>query len=146
MKNEHTHLPDHEVDHAGKRLRPLLDKAAADVSPSVSANLAAARAAAVARVTALEAQRALASSAVATGTTLAMSGGGGWRERVSDWRFWATGAVVAGLVASYAFTQYRESNVAREAAEVELMILGDDVPVDALLDKGFSNFLREENK
>lgn len=145
MKKEQMHLPDHEVDHAGKRLRPFLDKAAADVSPSVSSNLAAARAAAVARAAALEAQRSTASATVANGTTLAMNGGG-WRERISDWRFWATGVVVAGLVTSYAFTQYRESSVAREAAEVELMILGDDVPVDALLDKGFSSFLREENK
>jgi hypothetical protein len=145
MKKEYVHLPDHEVDQAGKRLRPFLDKAAADAAPSVSANLAAARAAAVARVAALEAERSAASTVVANGSTLALNGGG-LRERISDWRFWATGIVVAGLVASYAFSQYRESNVAREAAEVELMILGDDVPVDALLDKGFSSYLREENK
>jgi hypothetical protein len=144
MKKENELLQDHEIDAAGKRLRPLLDRAANEVSPTIATRLAKAREAAVAKVAALEAQTA---TEVATqGNTLALSGGrGGWRERATDWRFWATGLVVAGLIAAYGANEYREAASAREAAEVELMILGDDVPVDALLDKGFKSFLREEN-
>lgn len=145
MNNEQKNLQDHEVDQVGKRLRPFLNKAEADVAPHVASKLAAARKSAVDRAAQLEAERAAAQGIVANGNTLALSGGG-WRERVTDWRFWATGLVVGAAIASYAVNQYRESNVVREAAEVELMILGDDVPVDALLDKGFSNYLREENK
>jgi hypothetical protein len=142
MKKEKV-LLDHEVDAAGKALRPYLDRAEKHVSPQIAARLAQARAAAVAKVAALEAQAA--TSVVSNGNTLALSHDGGWRDRMSDWRFWATGLVVAGLIAAYVGNEFRESANAREAAEIDLIILGDDVPVDALLDKGFKSFLREEN-
>jgi Protein of unknown function (DUF3619) len=143
MKKEKI-LLDHDVDAAGNALRPHLDRAAQAVAPAIATRLAKAREAAVAKVTALEAKRQTASEVMVNGNTLAMSGGG-WRERISDWRFWATGLAAAGLLAVYAGNEYRETINAREAADVELMILGDDVPVDALLDKGFKSFLREEN-
>jgi Protein of unknown function (DUF3619) len=142
MKKEKV-LLDHEVDAVAKALRPHLDRAEKHVSPQIAARLAKAREAAVAKVAALEAQAA--SNVVANGSTLALNQGGGWRNRVADWRFWATGLVVAGLIAAYVGNEYRDGLNAREAAEIELMILGDDVPVDALLDKGFKSFLREEN-
>jgi hypothetical protein len=142
MKKENI-LLDHEIDAVGKAVRPHLDRAEKNVTPQIAARLAQARAAAVAKVAALEAQAA--TSVVSNGNTLALSHGGGWRDRMSDWRFWATGLVVAGLIAAYVGNEFRESANARDAADVELMILGDDVPVDALLDKGFKSFLREEN-
>lgn len=145
MKNNEKILLDHEIDAAGAAVRGPLDNVANDVTSPVAARLAKAREAAVAKVAQLEAQSATA--VVGNGNTLTLSqgGGSGWRDRLSDWRFWATGLVVAGVVAVYVGNEYNESAQARDAAEIELMILGDDVPVDALLDKGFKSYLREEN-
>lgn len=143
MKNEEKILSDHEIDAVGKVLRSHLDRAASEVSPDIAQRLASARAAAVASVAAREAKTA--ASVFANGNTLALSSGNGWRDRLGDWRFWATGMVVAVLVAAYGANEYQEATKASDAAEVDLMILGDDVPVDALLDKGFKSYLREEN-
>jgi hypothetical protein len=143
MKREEKILLDHEIDAAGGAVRKQLNRAGTDVSPEIALRLAKAREAAVAKAAQLEARAA--SSAISNGRTLALSAGSGWRNRLSDWRFWATGLVVAGIVAAYASSEYSEAVRAQDAAEIELMILGDDVPVDALLDKGFKSFLREEN-
>jgi Protein of unknown function (DUF3619) len=143
MKKEEKILLDREIDAVGRTLRPHLDRAAQDISPHIAARLAKAREAAVAEVAARETQAA--ETVIANGNTLALSSGGGWRDRLSDWRFWATGLVVAILVSVYGANEYQDAVNAREAAEIELMILGDDVPVDALLDKGFKSYLREEN-
>ncbi|MGL4231601.1 MAG: DUF3619 family protein [Casimicrobium sp.] len=142
MNNKEHILQDHEIDAAGSKLRPHLDRAADDVAPHVASRLAAARQMAVAKVAALETKTA--TSVASQGGTLAISGG--WKERATDWRFWATGLIIGAIIAAYGLNQYREASSLRDAAEVELMILGDDVPVDALLDKGFGSFLREENK
>lgn len=144
MKKEENILADHEIEAIGKTLRPHLDRAASELAPDIAARLAKAREAAVASVAAREVKAA--ATVVANGNTLALSSGGGWRDRLGDWRFWATGLVVAAFAALYGANQYQEAANAREAAEIDLMILGDDVPVDALLDKGFKSFLREENK
>ena len=68
----------------------------------------------------------------------------GWRNRVTDFRFWATGLVVAGVLSTYGYQQWQEIVLARDTADVDVMLLADDVPVDALLDKGFTHFLRED--
>jgi hypothetical protein len=142
MKKEKI-LLDHEVDAAGQKLRPHFDRAASELSPQIVQRLAKAREAAVSKVAVRETQTA--SDVVASGNTLSMSGGNGWQDRLGDWRFWATGLLVAAAITLYVGNEWRENVDAREAADVELMILGDDVPVDALLDKGFKSFLREEN-
>ena len=131
-------LPDAEVDRVGEALRPYLDAGAQEIKPGIAYRLAEARRAAMAS---LDTQTA--SSTDMNGTTLAMAGGtrGG---RVSDWRFWATGLVVAALLSSYSYQQWNEMVTARDTADVDVMLLADDVPVDALLDKGFSHFLRDD--
>jgi Protein of unknown function (DUF3619) len=146
MKKEEKILQDYEIDALAQKLRPHLDRAAENVSPQIAARLAAARQRAVEKVESLASEIAseIASDVISNGTTLALSNGNG-RGRFGDWRFWATGLVVASLIAVYGGNEWRESMDARDAAEVELMILGDDVPVDALLDRGFKSFLREEN-
>lgn len=134
-------LPDAEIDRVGMALRPYLDAGAQDIKPGIAYRLAEARRAAIA---ALDAQTA--SSASANGGTLAMSGGasGSRGGRVTDWRFWATGLVVAALLSSYSYQQWNEMVTARDTADVDVMLLGDDLPMDALLDKGFSHFLRDD--
>lgn len=137
MKKEQNLLSDHELNRVGKALRPYLDAGAQDIKPGIAYRLAEARRAAVAS---LDAQTA--SSTSASGSTLVVAGG--WRTRISDWRFWATGLVVAGVLSTYGFQQWNDFVSARDAADVDVMLLADDVPVDALLDKGFSHFLRED--
>jgi hypothetical protein len=141
MKQEEKILSDHELAAVAKKLRPLLDRAATDVPADIATRLAHARRSAVER--AASASAVAAESVVSNGATLAVNSG--WKQRVLDWRFWATGLFVGALLATYVSNELRESAAARDAADVDLMILGDDVPVDALLDKGFKSFLREEN-
>lgn len=133
-------LPDSEMERVGKSLRPFLDAGAQDIKPGIAYRLAEARRAAIAS---LDAQTA--SSTSANGGTLAMAGASGPRGgRVTDWRFWATGLVVAALLSSYSYQQWNEIVTARDTADVDVMLLADDLPMDALLDKGFSHFLRDD--
>lgn len=137
MKKEEILLSDHELDRVGKALRPYLDASTQNIKPGVAYRLAEARRAAIAS---LETQSA--TSTTVNGGALVMAGG--WRTRVSDWRFWATGLLVAGAIAVYGYQQWSDNQAARDAADVDVMLLADDVPVDALLDKGFSHFLKED--
>ena len=134
------HLSDNEIDRVGEALRPYLDAAAQDIKPGIAYRLAEARRAAVAS---LDAQPA--SSTSANGATLAMASASGPRGgRITDWRFWVTGLVVAALLSGYSYQQWNEMVTARDTADVDVMLLADDVPMDALLDKGFSHFLRDD--
>ena len=142
MKKENTYLdlPDSEMDRIGKSLRPYLDAGAQDIKPGIAYRLAEARRAAIAS---LDAQTALSTST--NGETLAITGAPSPRGgRVTDWRFWATGLIVAALLSSYSYQQWNEIVTARDTADVDVMLLADDVPMDALLDKGFSHFLRDD--
>ena len=138
MKKEQILLSDHELDRVGRALRPYLDASAQNIKPGIAYRLAEARRSAIAS---LDAETA--ASAVASGSTLAMAGG--MRSRITDWRFWGTGLLVAGVLATYGAQQWNEMVLARDTADVDVMLLADDVPVDALLDKGFSHFLREDH-
>jgi hypothetical protein len=137
MKKEQILLSDHELNRVGKALRPYLDASAQDIKPGIAYRLAEARRAAVAS---LDAQTA--SATATSGSSLVMAGG--WRTRISDWRFWATGLMVAGVLSTYGVQQWNDFVTARDTADVDVMLLADDVPVDALLDRGFSHFLRED--
>ena len=137
MKKEQILLSDHELDRVGKALRPYLDASAQNIKPGIAYRLAEARRTAIASL-----DVATASSTVASGSTLAMAGG--MRSRVVDWRFWGTGLIVAALLSTYGYQQWDEMRTARDTADVDVMLLADDVPVDALLDKGFSHFLRDD--
>ena len=130
-------LPDFELDRVGKALRPYLDASAQNIKPGIAYRLAEARRAAIAS---LDTQTA--SSTATSGPTLALAGG--TNHRVTDWRFWGTGLIVAALLSTYGYQQWDEMRTARDTADVDVMLLADDVPVDALLDKGFSHFLRDD--
>jgi hypothetical protein len=130
-------LPDFELDRVGKALRPYLDASAQNIKPGIAYRLAEARRTAIAS---LDTQTT--SNTVASGSALAMAGGMG--HRITDWRFWGTGLIVAALLSTYGYQQWDEMVTARDTADVDVMLLADDVPVDALLDKGFSHFLRDD--
>ncbi len=137
MKKEDHLLPDLELDRVGKALRPYLDASAQNIKPGIAYRLAEARRTAIASLDAPTA-----SNTVASDSALLMTGGMG--HRVTDWRFWGTGLVVAALLSMYGYQQWDEMATARDTADVDVMLLADDVPVDALLDKGFSHFLRDD--
>ena len=137
MKKEHTLLSDFELDRVGKAMRPYLDASAQNIKPGIAYRLAEARRTAVAS---LDAETA--TNAVSSGSALAMAGGIG--RRITDWRFWGAGLIVAALLSTYGYQQWDEMVTARNTADVDVMLLADDVPVDALLDKGFSHFLRDD--
>ena len=137
MKKEQSLLTDHELDRVGKALRPYFDAAAQNIKPGIAYRLAEARRSAVAS---LDAETA--TNTVASGSALAVAGG--MSHRVTDWRFWGTGLIVAALLSTYGYQQWDEMVTARDTADVDVMLLADDVPVDALLDKGFSHFLRDD--
>jgi len=137
MKKEQRLLSDHELDRVGKALRPYFDAAAQNIKPGIAYRLAEARRSAIAS---LDAETA--TNTVASGSALAMAGG--TAHRMTDWRFWGTGLILAALLSTYGYQQWDEIVTARDTADVDVMLLADDVPVDALLDKGFSHFLRDD--
>lgn len=143
MKKNPTPLADHEIDRVGATVRATLNAAERRVDDVVAARLAAARHRAVA---ARQTATANAPATVATGgNTAALAGGWGadLRRRLTDWRFWAVGLVISALMATYGTRLWSEYATASEALDVDMMILGDDVPVDALLDRGFGQFVQE---
>jgi Protein of unknown function (DUF3619) len=138
MKTEEKILQDFEVDALAKAIRPHLDASLDSIKPGIAYRLAEARRNAVAS---LDAQTATSSNA--QGGTLTIADGA--PSRLTDWRFWATGLLFSAALATYGFSAWSDYTSAREQTEVDMMILGDDVPVDALLDKGFNHYLREDN-
>ena len=141
MKTEEKILQDFEVDALAKAVRPHLDASLNAIKPGIAYRLAEARRNAVAS---LDAQTANATHAQGGTMTLA-SGNPGSSSRLTDWRFWATGLLVSAALATYGYSAWSDYATARDQTEVDMMILGDDVPVDALLDKGFNHYLREDN-
>ncbi len=135
-----TQMDQRDVDQFGKAMRKHLDASLSTIKPDVAYRLAEARRKAVASI---ELQTAP-SAQISGGGTMALMGG--WRERVADWRFWGVGLLVTAVLATYGYNEWREFVTAQDNADVDAMILGDDVPVDALLDKGFSHFLKEDNQ
>lgn len=141
MKKNPTPLADHEIDRAGASVCSILDASLDRMNDTVAARLSAARHRAIAARQAVKAT----TTAVATGDgTAALTGwGADLRRRVSDWRFWAVGLAVSVLLATYGTRLWQEQVTPPDVLDVDILILGDDVPVDALLDRGFSHFVQE---
>lgn len=137
MNQKQNLLPDDEVERVGRALRPYLDASADNIPPGIAYRLAEARRAALGQLQP-------AATIASVGGDGSVSLAGGWRTRLHDWRFWATGLVVTAVFATWGYRQWNEYVNARDTADVDVMLLADDVPVDALLDKGFSHFLRDE--
>jgi hypothetical protein len=66
-------------------------------------------------------------------------GGGGARSWLTDYRLWLGILVIAGGI--YFYDYWTIIQQASEIAELDSALLGSDLPVDALLDKGFENWL-----
>lgn len=123
-------------------IRRALDESAERLPYRVTERLAKAREAALAQVPAHSSvvglSGTLATEAIAGRRTVGFaSGGTGW------WRFAGmivpAAILVGGLVA---FTVWDVSATANELSELDAEVLSDDVPLDALSDRGFGVFLK----
>lgn len=118
------------------RLAAGLNERAAALPHDVSERLRAGREQALARASQVAAAAA-APTVVATAPRLVIAGGGGFWLRVASWLPLAL--LVGGLVLIHEWTQ-REQVMA--AAEIDAVLLADDLPPTAWTDPGFREYLR----
>jgi hypothetical protein len=115
----------------GHRIRHLLNHGAHEVRPAVAERLAAAR------------QRALERH----GAEPAFA----WADNVTGSAGWAGLALrvllpLALLIAcAGALYTWQQNQRAAEIEEVDVLLLSDDLPIDAYLDRGFQNWLRKHD-
>ena len=118
-----------------KKLTAHLDRGAASLRSGTLYRLQQARAAALAGV----------NRAHATGpelVTAAAGGGSGERPglRGTPVRWLGAALLVAAL--GFGFQQWHSAQQVREFEELDLHLLASDLPIDAYLDRGFQNWLR----
>ena len=79
---------------------------------------------------------------------LAVAGGsgslGGVRNFAIDLRLWLGVLVIIGGV--YFYDYWTNFQQASEIAELDVALLGSDLPIDAFLDKGFENWLKRSRQ
>jgi hypothetical protein len=126
-----------------RRLAALLDDAGGPLEATVSARLRFAREQALARVSAARRVAALAPETVGAGQ-LALAGLPAGLERSERWFRWSTLIplllLVVGLLAVQEWHLHTQITA---AAEVDLALLGDDLPPSAYSDPGFVEFLKQ---
>ena len=115
----------------GHRIRHILNHGAHEVPPGVAERLAAAR------------QRALERHGAEPGLA--------WADNVTGSTGWAGLALrvllpLAMLIAcAGALYTWQQKQRAAEIEEVDALLLTDDLPIDAYLDRGFQNWLRKHD-
>jgi hypothetical protein len=129
----------------GRRLAALLDDAGDPMDATVSARLRFAREQAVARAVAARRPAALADGAVRAGRmVLAGVPGGGDTDRAERWLRLGTLIPIALLALGLlAVQEWHQRTQITAAAEVDLALLGDDLPPTAYADPGFLEFLKQ---
>ena len=122
-----------------KKITTYLDQGSADLKPGIAYRLQLARAEALARLAdperSAEVRVAVAQGTGASGTT--GSGRG----------FWASGRLWVGIAlivaAGFGFQQWQAYQQMNELEETDAAILSSDLPIDAYLDRGFQNWLKQ---
>ena len=66
------------------------------------------------------------------------------RSWLTDYRLWLAVLVIAGGI--YVYDYWTILQQASEIAELDSALLGADIPFDALLDKGFENWLNRSSQ
>jgi hypothetical protein len=75
------------------------------------------------------------------------SGTSGGRHLFSKFRFWLPPLLIVAAIAGYQSFQYWQSTQSqKEIEETDTAILSSDLPVDAYLDHGFNNWLRQSDE
>jgi len=127
-------MNDPESDFARKVVR-CLDRSVADLRPGTVYRLQQARATAMARVS--PAPRTSPEMATA-GAGGASGGGPGLRGNAVRW----LGVALLVAAAAFGYQQWHAMQQVREFEDVDLHLLASDLPIDAYLDRGFQNWLR----
>jgi len=135
MNRDHS---DSSIDAFGYRVRQVLNSATDDISERALQRLSAARSLALTHHHACD-------------PLLALVPTSGDRKGFSHHSAWRTPVAIAlsVLVAAAGVFMVKEWNYARsiaEIAEIDTMILSDDLPIDANTDPGFLNFLNSANE
>lgn len=126
-------------DRFGWQVRQWLNRSAMDVAPSVQSRLESARKQALSRQRKAARRVMVAEAAVLT-------------ERVSrkvapfDGWFSGFGAAMPALavaVGLFFLSDAQLSGEARRLADIDAMVLGDELPISAYLDEGFSAYLKQ---
>jgi hypothetical protein len=122
-----------------RKITAYLDQGAAGLRAGTVYRLQQARAAALARLDPAYAE------SLAVRPALAGAGGGSVR------RGWATGPVrwlgivlIVGAVV-FGWQQWRAVQQVHELQDLDLQILSSDLPIDAYLDRGFLNWLKDDS-
>ena len=128
----------------GRKIASRLDQGTAELRQGTAYRLQSARQAALGRM----AERAD-SPKHASALEWAGSGGssgtlGRARHWLTDYRLWLAILVIAGGV--YFYNYWTILQQASEIAELDSALLGSDLPPDALLDKGFENWLNRSGQ
>jgi len=126
-------------DRFGWQVRQWLNRSAMEVSPPVQNRLEAARRQALAR------QRKASRKVMVEQSLLATER---FARKVAPFEGWFAGmgaavpalAVVLGL---FFLSDAQMNGEARRLADIDAMVLGDELPISAYLDDGFSAFLRQ---
>jgi hypothetical protein len=125
-----------------RKITSRLDQGMAELRQGTAYRLQSARQAALARM-AERAERPLHAPALEWKTT---GGHGtlGRRNFLTDYRLWLAIFVIAGGI--YFYNYWTVLQQASEIAELDSALLGSDLPFDALLDKGFENWLNRSGQ
>ena len=118
----------------GRKVARYLDLAASDLRPGTVYRLRQARAAAMARVSAVD----------STSSELAIAGAGGApgsRPGLRGGRLGWLGIVLLLAAAGFGYQQWHAMQQVREFEDLDLHLLASDLPIDAYLDRGFQNWL-----
>lgn len=126
-------------DRFGWQVRQWLNRSAMDVSPTVQNRLQDARRQALAR------QRKAARKVLVDQSVLATERLVKRARPLGDW-FGGMGAAVPAMAVAlglFFLSDAQLSGEARRMADIDALVLGDELPISAYLDDGFSAFLRQ---
>jgi hypothetical protein len=127
-----------------KKLTAYLDDGTANLRAGTAYKLQLARQRALARVSdprraqAVRMTPALAGAGAGTGTA-----GGGQRAR-SNVRLWL--GILLIVAAGFGYQQWQAYQQVKELVDTDAAILSSDLPIDAYLDRGFQNWLRDDTE
>jgi hypothetical protein len=122
-----------------KKLTAYLDDGAANLKSGTAYKLQLARAEALARLS--DPKRA---SAARMTTALAGAGTGtvgGGRTSRPNFKLWL--GILAIVVAGFGYQQWQAFQQLKDIEETDAAILSSDLPIDAYLDRGFQNWLKQ---
>jgi hypothetical protein len=125
-----------------KKLTGYLDDGTANLKAGTAYRLQLARQEALARITdpqrvgAARMTPALAGAAAGTGTV------GGGRASRSNVKLWL--GILVIVAAGVGYQQWQAYQQVRDLAETDAAILSSDLPIDAYLDRGFQNWLKND--